>query len=63
MVESLPETGGNNRYSNPQHMSLAQTAPVLPLDDIDAIDVPRFGTGIEEFDRVLAAAWWPAAWC
>ena len=53
MVESLPETGGNNRYSNPQHMSLAQTAPVLSLDDIDAIDVPRFGTGIEEFDRVL----------
>ena len=34
-------------------MSLAQTAPVLSLDDIDAIDVPRFGTGIEEFDRVL----------
>ncbi|MDO8037572.1 DNA repair protein RadA [Janthinobacterium sp. SUN137] len=53
MVETLPETGGNNRYSNPQHMSLAQTAPVLSLDDIDAIDVPRFGTGIEEFDRVL----------
>ncbi|MBB5366938.1 MULTISPECIES: DNA repair protein RadA [unclassified Janthinobacterium] len=53
MVETVPETGGNNRYSNPQHMSLAQTAPVLSLDDIDAIDVPRFGTGIEEFDRVL----------
>ena len=53
MVETVPETAGNNRYSNPQHMSLAQTAPVLSLDDIDAIDVPRFGTGIEEFDRVL----------
>jgi DNA repair protein RadA/Sms len=26
---------------------------VLSLADIDAIDVPRFGTGIEEFDRVL----------
>jgi DNA repair protein RadA/Sms len=35
------------------HKSLAQTAPVLSLADIEAIDVPRFGTGIEEFDRVL----------
>ena len=25
----------------------------MSLADIDAIDVPRFGTGIEEFDRVL----------
>jgi DNA repair protein RadA/Sms len=53
MVETVPETAGNNRYSQPQHLSLAQTAPVLSLSDIDAIDVPRFGTGIEEFDRVL----------
>ncbi len=53
MVETVPETAGNNRYSQPQHLSLAQTAPVLSLADIDAIDVPRFGTGIEEFDRVL----------
>jgi DNA repair protein RadA/Sms len=35
------------------HRSLAQTAPVLSLKDIEAIDVPRFGTGIDEFDRVL----------
>ena len=28
--------------------ALAQTAPVLSLSDIDAIDVPRFGTGIGE---------------
>ena len=53
MVETIIEAGGNNRYSQPQHMALAQTAPVLSLADIDAIDVPRFGTGIEEFDRVL----------
>ncbi|NGZ83858.1 DNA repair protein RadA [Duganella aceris] len=53
MVETIVEQGGNNRYSQPQHMALAQTAPVLSLADIDAIDVPRFGTGIEEFDRVL----------
>ncbi|MBY0243444.1 MAG: DNA repair protein RadA [Burkholderiaceae bacterium] len=54
MVETVLESGGgNNRYSNPQHMALAQTAPVLSLDEIDALDVPRFPTGIEEFDRVL----------
>ncbi|MRW86593.1 DNA repair protein RadA [Pseudoduganella sp. FT26W] len=53
MVETLAETASNNRYSQPAHLSLAQTAPVLSLSDIDAIDVPRFGTGIEEFDRVL----------
>ena len=53
MVESLVEAGGNNRYSNPSHQSLAQTAPVLSLADIEAAEVPRFGTGMDEFDRVL----------
>jgi DNA repair protein RadA/Sms len=52
LVETLVETPGVNRYSN-QPQGLAQTAPVLSLVDIEAIDVPRFGTGIEEFDRVL----------
>ncbi|MDO8305464.1 DNA repair protein RadA [Herminiimonas sp.] len=51
LVESIIETG-SNRYSV-QHQGLAQSAPVLSLADIEAIDVPRFGTGIEEFDRVL----------
>ena len=53
LVETLVEIGGNNRLSQQQPMGLAQTAPVLSLADIDAVDVPRFGTGIEEFDRVL----------
>ncbi len=53
LVETVVEAPGLNRLSNQQHKSLAQTAPVLSLSDIDAIDVPRFGTGIEEFDRVL----------
>ena len=52
LVETVAETTGTNRYSV-QHQGLAQTAPVLSLADIEAIDVPRFGTGIEEFDRVL----------
>jgi DNA repair protein RadA/Sms len=51
LVESVAE-GGNNRFSStPQ--GLAQASPVMSLADIEAIDVPRFGTGIEEFDRVL----------
>jgi DNA repair protein RadA/Sms len=54
MVESVQETAGVNRLSQQTpHRSLAQTAPVLSLSDIEAVDVPRFGTGIEEFDRVL----------
>ncbi len=53
MVETVVEAPGMNRLSQPQHRSLAQTAPVLSLADIEAVDVPRFGTGIEEFDRVL----------
>jgi DNA repair protein RadA/Sms len=52
LVETIIEVGGSNRFSV-QHQGLAQTAPVLTLADIEAIDVPRFGTGIEEFDRVL----------
>jgi len=51
LVETIVEVGGN-RFST-QYQGLAQTAPVLSLADIEAIDVPRFGTGIEEFDRVL----------
>jgi DNA repair protein RadA/Sms len=53
MVETVVEAPGANRMSQVQFKSLAQTAPVLSLADIEAIDVPRFGTGIEEFDRVL----------
>ena len=53
LVETAVESAGVNRYSQSAHKSLAQTAPVLSLAEIEAIDVPRFGTGIEEFDRVL----------
>ncbi|GGY87577.1 DNA repair protein RadA [Pseudoduganella plicata] len=52
MVETVVESAGNNRLSQ-GHQALAQTAPVLSLHEIEALDVPRFGTGIEEFDRVL----------
>jgi len=52
LVETVAEATGGNRFST-QYQGLAQTAPVLSLADIEATDVPRFGTGIEEFDRVL----------
>jgi len=52
MVETVVESAGNNRLSQ-GHQALAQTAPVLSLHEIEALDVPRFGTGIDEFDRVL----------
>jgi DNA repair protein RadA/Sms len=52
LVETVIDTPGN-RFSIQSHQGLAQTTPVLTLADIEAIDVPRFGTGIEEFDRVL----------
>lgn len=51
LVESVVETNTNRFSQAPQ--SLAQTAPVLQLSEIEALDVPRFSTGIEEFDRVL----------
>jgi len=53
MTEQVESAGVNRLSQAPHHKSLAQTAPVLSLSDIEAIDVPRFGTGIEEFDRVL----------
>jgi DNA repair protein RadA/Sms len=54
MTEQVESAGLNRMSQTPgHHKSLAQTAPVLSLADIEAIDVPRFGTGIEEFDRVL----------
>ena len=54
LVETVIESAGINRLSQQAApVSLAQTAPVLSLADIEAVEVPRFGTGIEEFDRVL----------
>jgi DNA repair protein RadA/Sms len=51
LVESLVEPSGGNRFSSQK--GLVQGAPVVRLADIEASDVPRFGTGIDEFDRVL----------
>ncbi len=51
LVETVVESSVNRFSANRQ--GITQTAPVLSLADIDAIDVPRFESGINEFDRVL----------
>ncbi|RQV10512.1 DNA repair protein RadA [Burkholderia cenocepacia] len=48
LVESVAESPAAHRFQ-----SLAKRAPVQRLADIEAADVPRFSTGIGEFDRVL----------
>jgi DNA repair protein RadA/Sms len=52
LVETIVEDAGN-RFSTNKYQALSKTAPVLNLSEIEAQDVPRFGTFIEEFDRVL----------
>lgn len=47
LVETAAETGSH------RFQSLAKSAPVQKLADIEAADVPRFSTGVGEFDRVL----------
>lgn len=48
LVESVESAPSAHRFQ-----SLAKRAPVQRLADIEAADVPRFSTGIGEFDRVL----------
>lgn len=48
LVETVEEKPGTHRYQ-----SLAQTSGVRSLDEIGAADVPRFSSGLSEFDRVL----------
>ena len=47
MEEGLPETTSNSRFQG-----LAQSLPRQKLSAITAEDLPRFSTGVEEFDRV-----------
>lgn len=56
LVEIQEESASANRYANRsagKGAGLVQASPVLSLSDIEAQDIPRFGTGSEEFDRVL----------
>ena len=51
LIESEVSSSGN-RFSV-KRAGIAQTSPVISLADIDAVDVPRVNSGINEFDRVL----------
>ncbi|MBP7565047.1 MAG: DNA repair protein RadA [Burkholderiaceae bacterium] len=55
LVETAADSpsGGKNRLSSPQFASLAGTAEVAALSEIEATDVARTPTGIGELDRVL----------
>jgi DNA repair protein RadA/Sms len=48
LIESAAETPSSHRFQ-----ALAKTTPIQRLSEIEAADVPRFTTGIGEFDRVL----------
>ena len=48
LSEARVESVGRSRYASP-----APAAPVRTLSEIEAREVPRMSTGIEEFDRVL----------
>ncbi|MDF1486072.1 DNA repair protein RadA [Ramlibacter sp. H39-3-26] len=53
LVEGMPDTPGRNRFGTPRFQALASTAEVAVLADIEATDVARTPTGIDELDRVL----------
>ncbi len=56
LIESVAESasGGKNRLSTPQgYAGLANAQPLLPLSAIEATDVARTPSGIDELDRVL----------
>jgi DNA repair protein RadA/Sms len=54
LIESTVDAGGNakNRYTS-QFQALAKTSGLTKLGDIEATDVDRSPTGIEELDRAL----------
>ena len=53
LVETVAESAGKNRMSTPQFAGLAQAQAVMPLSAIEATEVARAASGIEELDRVL----------
>ncbi|AVO49211.1 DNA repair protein RadA [Melaminivora suipulveris] len=55
LIESVAEApgAGKNRLSAPQYAGLTQAQAVTPLAAIEATEVARMASGIEELDRVL----------
>ncbi|TDR33162.1 DNA repair protein RadA [Hydromonas duriensis] len=56
LVETTEQKSSQNRFA-----SLAPSAPVQSLAQIDAADVPRFSSEVSEFDRVLGGGLVPGA--
>ena len=54
LIESTVGAGGsaNNRYTS-QFQALSKTSELIKLGDIEATDVDRTATGLEELDRAL----------
>ena len=54
LIESVAEGGGaaKNRYTS-QFQGLAQTSALIKLKDIEATDIDRTPTGLDELDRAL----------
>jgi DNA repair protein RadA/Sms len=48
LIEGVAEAAPSNRFSVG-----GDSAPVRSIAEIDAVDVPRFSSGLAEFDRVL----------
>ena len=55
LIESVAESDapGKNRYSGARHAGLAAAQPVTPLSAIEATDIARTPSGLDELDRVL----------
>ncbi len=53
MAETLVEATVTHRFAQRADAALAAASAVQGLADIEASELPRFSTGIEEFDRVL----------
>lgn len=53
MAETVIEPASTHRYAQRADSALAAASVVQGLADIEASELPRFSTAIEEFDRVL----------
>ena len=53
LKEFVVETGAAARFGDSRHKGLVSASEVLDLNDVQAQEVPRLITGMQEFDRVM----------
>ena len=53
LKEFVVETGAAARFGAARHKGLVSASEVLDLNDVQAQEVPRLITGMQEFDRVM----------